>query len=95
VESSNRQKDDKAWLASGMLEFSTPQCTSFYYNMYGDQTGTLTLYMVPEGKPWIYLFTKTGNQGPDWQNADVTLDYNGKFQVRFVASVISFTTLPL
>lgn len=87
VESSNHKKGDQAWLASKMLEFPTPQCMSFYYSMYGKLIGSLTLYIAPEGKKWIKLFMKSGNQGPNWQNADVTLDYKGKFQVSFTVGL--------
>ena len=89
VESSNHKKGDQAWLASKVLEFPTPQCMSFYYSMYGKLTGSLTLYIAPEGKKWIKLLVKSGNQGPNWQNADVTLDYKGKFQVSIIAGLFS------
>ena len=82
VESSHRTKAETARLMSKILTFSTPQCLSFYYNMYGEAIGTLTLWMAQEGKPRVKLFEKSGNQGPYWQNADVTLNYKGKFQVR-------------
>ena len=81
MESSHRKAGDKAWLASTWLAFSTPQCMRFYYNMYGRNIGKLTLYLVPEGKGWLILFTKTGNQGQNWHSADVTLDRKEKFQV--------------
>ena len=64
--------------------------------MYGKTTGKLTLYMAPENKQWIYLFTKTGDQGQNWHNADVTLDYKGKFQVSlrsFSLSIFAFLFL--
>ena len=84
VESSKRNKGDRARLVSQMLGSKTRQCFSFYYNMYGKDTGTLRLFLAPEHKPWIYLFTKTGNQGQNWHNADVTLENNGNFQVRLL-----------
>jgi hypothetical protein len=86
VESSNRKKGDKALLVSQTLELTTPHCLSFYYSMYGELTGTLTLYLVPEGETGkkIYLFAKIGNKGTSWFNADVTLAHIGKFKVSYI-----------
>ncbi|XP_028404131.1 uncharacterized protein LOC114526809 [Dendronephthya gigantea] len=87
VESSHRQAGDKALLVSKSLQFTTRQCMRFYYNMYGENIGKLTLYLVPEGKGRLILFTKTGNQGENWHSADVTLDWKGKFQLIFEAEI--------
>lgn len=75
-----RVKGDYARLVSKAIEFSNPQCLSFYYTMHGAMMGSLKLW-IGYGGAWVELFSKSGDQGTKWLNADVTLDHNGKFQV--------------
>ena len=48
--------------------------------MHGAMMGSLKLW-IGYGGAWVELFSKSGDQGTKWLNADVTLDHNGKFQV--------------
>jgi len=66
IEVSGRRQGDNAKLVKGGLSFSTKKCLSFYYHMYGATIGTLNVY-VGQKK----IFTKSGDQGNQWQQATV------------------------
>ncbi len=60
---------------------------SFKYHMYGKSTmGSLTLEASTDnGSTWTSLWSKSGNQGNDWFNADIDLSgyTGGTVQLRF------------
>lgn len=72
--SSPARAGNKARLVSPSMG-AGKRCVDFYYNMYGRTTGSVTVYVEDEitknRKP---IFSKTGDQGQDWQHAVVDAD---------------------
>uniref|UniRef100_A0A8C7FE08 MAM domain containing glycosylphosphatidylinositol anchor 1 n=1 Tax=Oncorhynchus kisutch TaxID=8019 RepID=A0A8C7FE08_ONCKI len=64
-----------------------PYCISFFYHMKGKQTGTLDVWLRVKSiasvdtKVWSLI----GNQGPDWNQANIIVNPSGPFQVVFQA----------
>ena len=59
------------------LEFSVPgngglSCLEFYYHMYGDNMGTLTVFSGSG-----VVFNASGNHGNTWIQAEITIYFNG------------------
>ena len=57
---------------------------SFYYSMYGTDTGCLNLEALGIGGDWVALWSKSGDQGPLWQHAVWASDLSFFTAVRFV-----------
>ena len=67
------------------LEFSVPRngglsCLEFYYHMYGDTMGTLTVFSGS-----AVVFNASGNHGNTWIQADITIHLD---------SIVSFNRYP-
>ncbi|XP_014065463.1 MAM domain-containing glycosylphosphatidylinositol anchor protein 1 [Salmo salar] len=64
-----------------------PYCISFFYHMKGKQIGTLDVWLRVKSiasvdtKVWSLI----GNQGPDWNQANIIVNPSGPFQVVFQA----------
>uniref|UniRef100_A0A4W5QR48 MAM domain containing glycosylphosphatidylinositol anchor 1 n=1 Tax=Hucho hucho TaxID=62062 RepID=A0A4W5QR48_9TELE len=64
-----------------------PYCISFFYHMKGKQIGTLDVLLRVKSiasvdtKVWSLI----GNQGPDWNQANIIVNPSGPFQVVFQA----------
>ena len=61
-------------------------CMSFYFSMYGDTMGMLTVYIediskLPPQNNRKKVWEKIGNQGISWQNSRVTIYSNSPFKV--------------
>ena len=67
---------DIAKLVKGGLSFRTKKCLSFSYHMYGSTMGTLNVY-VGQRK----VFTKSGDQGNQWNQATVDVTDAGASEV--------------
>ena len=65
---------------------STPE-VSFSYHMQGDAVGTFNLEIsTDDGVSWSSIFSKSGNQGNNWNEASVDLSaYSGTIQLRLNA----------
>lgn len=51
---------------------------SFAYHMYGSYVGSLYLQASVDGQDWSYIWWKSGNQGNEWETANVSLaDFAG------------------
>jgi hypothetical protein len=62
------------------------KCMSFYFSMYGDTMGKLTVYIEdistqPPQNNRKKVWEKIGNQGISWQNSRVTIYSNSPFKV--------------
>ena len=76
--SAPRRSGDRAWLQSPTLQASTPVCLSFWYNMYGADTGFLNVLVWPTtGSPntSTLVWSQQGDQGRDWNLGRVSV-YN-------------------
>ena len=68
------------------LSSLTSAALNFDYHMYGSAMGTLeVLVSVDEGNTYSTLWSKTGNQGNTWNQAEVSLDtyIGGVIQLQF------------
>uniref|UniRef100_A0A8C6C3I3 MAM domain containing 4 n=1 Tax=Monodon monoceros TaxID=40151 RepID=A0A8C6C3I3_MONMO len=63
------------------------ECLSFWYHLYGPQTGTLRLAMKREGERERHLWSQSGTHGNRWHEAWATLhhpqDSSAKYQLLF------------
>nr|XP_058928865.1 apical endosomal glycoprotein [Kogia breviceps] len=63
------------------------ECLSFWYHLYGPQTGTLRLAMRREGEGERHLWSRSGTHGNRWHEARATLhhpqDSSAKYQLLF------------
>jgi len=50
IEASGKRPGSKAWLVSQAFRSTTGRCINFWYNMYGQATDTLTVYVNVPGK---------------------------------------------
>jgi hypothetical protein len=62
------------------------KCMSFYFSMYGDTMGKLTVYIEdistqPPQNNRKKVWEKIGNQGISWQNSRITISSNSPFKV--------------
>nr|XP_023648898.1 MAM domain-containing glycosylphosphatidylinositol anchor protein 1 isoform X2 [Paramormyrops kingsleyae] len=62
-----------------------PYCISFYYHMKGMHIGSLNILMRVKGIATVdtLLWSISGNQGPEWKQANVPVNPSGAFQVVF------------
>ncbi|XP_078393306.1 MAM domain-containing glycosylphosphatidylinositol anchor protein 1-like, partial [Cetorhinus maximus] len=91
--STPRRHGDKARLLSPLynatkkVKFGTkrnvPFCVNFYYHMYGKHVGSLNVLVRALGVQPVetQVWTLTGNQAEKWQQANVTINPEGPFQV--------------
>ncbi|XP_076435476.1 MAM and LDL-receptor class A domain-containing protein 1-like [Babylonia areolata] len=76
LEASDRHLGESARLLSPYFSFREPGalCMMFYYSMYGEDMGALSLvYQEEAGQGGVPLFNMSGNQGKGWKLAAVTL----------------------
>lgn len=74
---------DLARLGSPLMAQVTPHCLSFYYSMYGDQVGSLNLYLRVNGITSLNpLWTRSGNQGEAWIKGQTTIQAAAPYQVK-------------
>ncbi|KAL9985794.1 hypothetical protein ACROYT_G008239 [Oculina patagonica] len=76
--SSPRVQGDNAKLMKSGLSFNNKMRLSFSYHMYGNTMGTLNVY-VGQKK----IFTKSGNQGNQWNQASVDVTEPGASELIF------------
>jgi len=80
--SAPRRPGDKAWLVSSYANTTASQCMTFYYNMYGSQMGTLNVYtMTGNALPSAPVFSKSGDQGNQWNMGQATLQASQRYRV--------------
>ncbi|XP_022312279.2 uncharacterized protein LOC111117446 [Crassostrea virginica] len=71
LESSDNQNGDKAVLVSSEFTNSLPICLTFWYHMYGRDTASLEVVLEKQSNSTIW--SKSGNQGDEWQRAVVEI----------------------
>ncbi|XP_031568761.1 MAM and LDL-receptor class A domain-containing protein 1-like [Actinia tenebrosa] len=71
---------NKARLLSRQYQTSTAVCLHFWYHMFGDTIGSLTVYIDNEhGRSKIWEIK--GNQGNEWKNANVPIKSKSSFRI--------------
>lgn len=89
--SSPRRPNDKARLISPSVSNTAPLCMQFYYHMYGTHIGRLNVYVkTGTALPSVPVWTKSQNQGNKWTVAQVTIQANSPYQVRFMFQIEEF-----
>ncbi|KAL5006374.1 hypothetical protein ScPMuIL_015180 [Solemya velum] len=88
VDATGRPPGDKARLFSRTVRQSGPTCLKFWYSMYGNQMGTLNIYVKQNssgiGSPdW----SRSGDQGQGWNLGQMTIFDSLPYQVVFEAVV--------
>jgi len=66
--SSPRVAGDNAKLEFSVSGNGEPSCLEFYYHMYGDTMGTLTVFSGS-----VVVFNVSGNHGNYWKKAERTI----------------------
>ena len=66
--SSPRVENDNAKLELSVSGNGELSCLEFYYHMYGDSMGTLTVFSGSE-----VVFTTSGNHNNTWIKAEITI----------------------
>ncbi|XP_052270077.1 multiple epidermal growth factor-like domains protein 6 isoform X2 [Dreissena polymorpha] len=82
--SGSRQTGDRAWLVSPLLPpVSHPErCLQFWYNMNGPTIGFLSVFKTRQGEaPGTKIWGMSGDQGPEWKNASVTVASADQYQL--------------
>lgn len=83
--SSPAQKGNKAWLLSNLFPATAGRCLSFWYHMYGSSTGSLNVYNVDKDNKATLVWSKSGDQGNQWNEAKLTLESKLNYKVLFEA----------
>ena len=81
--SSPRVAGDNARLVSDIIPSTagtTGRCLTFYYHMYGYDTGTLNVF-IKTGSHLTNVWQRNGTQGNKWLQAKATLVSQGHFNV--------------
>lgn len=82
AESSLGQAGSVAPLKTPRIGLSGPNCVlSFWYHMYGTSVGTLSVKLQFVDGSTPLLWSKSGNQGNQWINANVIIGSRQLFQV--------------
>lgn len=78
-----RKQGDKARLISPTYPaVKGGQCFQFWYHMYGQDIGTLNVYVKsPSGKPGVPVWLRSGDRGNIWKIAQVAVTSSSNFQV--------------
>ena len=80
--SSPRHSNDKAQMYSKPYNPTGGSCLTFWYNMYGQDVGTLNLYVIPMGASLTNpLWSLSGDQGSHWRLASLNVHSIERFQV--------------
>ncbi|XP_052068047.1 uncharacterized protein LOC127707509 [Mytilus californianus] len=80
IEANGKSRNDKAQLISKPIVRKQSQCLRFWYHMYGDQIGTLNVYQKLK-KSMDNIWTITGNQDKQWNQANVDLHPYEYYQI--------------
>lgn len=72
----------KSQLMSQSFEPTEAQCLSWWFSMYGRTVGSLNVYLInsTDGAK-TRLWTRSGQQGKDWQQAHVSYSSETKYRV--------------
>ena len=68
-------------IVSPELSQQCPMCFSFYYYMYGNETGSLNVFLY-QNNTYNLVWEKQGDQGKKWLMGNVELNTDLPFRVR-------------
>ncbi|WAR02788.1 MLRP1-like protein, partial [Mya arenaria] len=83
IESSSprRPGDNAIFQSATLVGNGQPQCIQFYFNMYGQNIGTLRVWAQPLNGAAVKLWELTGNQGVQWSKGAVSFTQNAQYQI--------------
>lgn len=85
IETSTGAVNSKAEMWSSWYWSTGQHCVQFFYHMFGDQIGTLTVLASYSGSRIRYIkFSKQGNQNDTWIMGRVSINRKGWFRVSFL-----------
>lgn len=87
TEASNRNYKDKARVLSAIESPTTGSCLQFWYHMYGNDIGTLAVYLKTGGNLGRPIWSESGNQGNAWRVKSMTVKSTQDFQITFEGSI--------
>lgn len=74
----------KSQLMSQSFEPTEAQCLSWWYSMYGKTVGSLNVYLIDSSEGTkTQLWSRTGQQGKDWQQSHVSYSSESKYRIVF------------
>ena len=80
--SAPRRTGDKARLISPQVTNTQAQCLQFYYHMYGQNIGTLNIYVQTGNTlPIASVWSRTFNQGNNWIKGLTTIQASQPYNV--------------
>ena len=79
--SSPAQEGNKAWLLSDQFLATAGRCLSFWYHMYGASIGTLNVYIVDIDDQSTLVWSRSGDQGNQWNEAKLMLESELDYKV--------------
>ena len=78
-----RGRGDKARLTSqSYTAVKGGQCFRFWYHMYGNDIGTLNVYVKVGNNLGIPVWVRSGNRGNVWKVSQITITATSNFRVR-------------
>ena len=82
IETSVAQPNSVAYMYSPWYWNTGQRCVQFFYHMFGDQIGSLTIYIRYSSSRYLYnVFSKKGNQNNTWHMGQASVNRKGYFQV--------------
>lgn len=79
-----RQTQDNAWLQSPVLEPTPAICMSFWFNMFGEDTGSLNVKMRPiteDASSATEIWSLNGDRGQGWNLGRIAIYSSDPFYV--------------
>lgn len=79
-----RQTQDNAWLQSPVLEPTPAICMSFWFNMFGEDTGSLNVKMRPiteDAGSATEIWSLNGDRGQGWNLGRIAIYSSDPFYV--------------
>ena len=81
-----RKKGDKArFLSPNYTPVKGGQCLQFWYHMYGNDIGTLNVYIKIGANLGIPVWIRSGNRGNVWKVSQIAITATTGFQVCFLS----------
>lgn len=82
-----KKEGDRVLLQRTVFDHEGRACLSFLYHIYGLHMGTLNVNVRRNGDSPLLVWSKTGNQSPNWTNATVDLEIGFKVIIEFEAII--------
>lgn len=96
IETSVAAPNSKAYMYSPWYYNTAQKCIQFFYHMYGNQIGSLDIYMQYSGSRYYYrVFSRSGNQNNTWHMGQLSVTKKGYFRVCYFSIYLQFDNYKL